>query len=279
MSIFFRLARAGGRNHILLASCDEGPRSACRCGLSPGGYPELHAEHSPLLEFRGPCTRPWGRGAHFGECGGYMVLGDGLVAGGWRALRDARAFAARHELCRTQAASRLPARDTGRRRVFLRRMTAHEFHYATSSEGRRLSALHGTGRAGLDLAPPALSPECCRLLHASHRFLGLIMAAPIIHGGGQSRKPQRASAARRRLARSLDGYQPVPRPPAENRRARLAPIPDQHVEEAARARPRGYYRTGELMPLPVPGTQAVIQLLPRIAVQGKRVAGICGRLW
>ncbi|MEZ2219269.1 threonine-phosphate decarboxylase CobD [Rhizobium sp. RCC_161_2] len=45
-------------------------------------------------------------------------------------------------------------------------------------------------------------------------------------------------------------------------------LPDQYLVEWAREAARGYYRSGDLLPLPVPGTQSVIQLLPRIAPAG-----------
>jgi len=46
-------------------------------------------------------------------------------------------------------------------------------------------------------------------------------------------------------------------------------LPDQHLLERAREAAKGYYRSGDILPLPVPGTQSVIQLLPRLAPAGK----------
>ncbi|MDL2397712.1 threonine-phosphate decarboxylase CobD [Rhizobium mayense] len=45
-------------------------------------------------------------------------------------------------------------------------------------------------------------------------------------------------------------------------------LPDQHLVERAREAARIYYRTGDVQPLPVPGTQSVIQLLPRLRSAG-----------
>lgn len=45
-------------------------------------------------------------------------------------------------------------------------------------------------------------------------------------------------------------------------------LPDQHLQERAREAARGYYRSGDIPPLPVPGTQSVIQLLPRLLQGG-----------
>lgn len=49
-------------------------------------------------------------------------------------------------------------------------------------------------------------------------------------------------------------------------------LPDQEREMAAREAARHYYRSGTRLPIPVPGTQAVIQLLPKLVPDGARVA-------
>ena len=49
-------------------------------------------------------------------------------------------------------------------------------------------------------------------------------------------------------------------------------LPDQYLVEQARQAARGHYCSGDILPLPVPGTQSVIQLLPRLVPPGKRVA-------
>ena len=60
---------------------DEGPSDDCDAVFLPGGYPELHAgklaSNTRFIDgLRGAARR----GAFvYGECGGYMVLGDGLV--------------------------------------------------------------------------------------------------------------------------------------------------------------------------------------------------------
>ncbi len=65
---------------------DEAPDGAADAVYLPGGYPELHAGHiaanGRFLEgLRAAALR---RAAVFGECGGYMVLGRGLVDGNGR---------------------------------------------------------------------------------------------------------------------------------------------------------------------------------------------------
>jgi cobalamin biosynthetic protein CobC len=49
-------------------------------------------------------------------------------------------------------------------------------------------------------------------------------------------------------------------------------LPDQHLVEHARMAAQDFYRSGDILPLPVPGTQSVIQLLPRLIEPGRRVA-------
>jgi cobalamin biosynthetic protein CobC len=49
-------------------------------------------------------------------------------------------------------------------------------------------------------------------------------------------------------------------------------LPDQHLAERAREAARAHYRSGDIRPLPVPGTQSAIQLLPRLIRSGQRVA-------
>jgi cobalamin biosynthetic protein CobC len=49
-------------------------------------------------------------------------------------------------------------------------------------------------------------------------------------------------------------------------------LPDQYLSERAREAARHYYRSGDILPLPVPGTQSVIQLLPRLVEADRRIA-------
>lgn len=96
--------------------------------------------------------------------------------------------------------------------------------------------------------------------------------APIQHGGGIS------SAAARYGGRPEDwldlstGINPCPvqLPPIDV--AAWHRLPDRERLDAARLAAAAYYRSGNCLPLPVPGTQAVIQLLPRIVPPGRRAA-------
>ena len=60
---------------------NEAPREDCDAVFLPGGYPELHAGTlSQAGQFLSGLRSAAARGAIiYGECGGYMVLGDGLV--------------------------------------------------------------------------------------------------------------------------------------------------------------------------------------------------------
>jgi cobyrinic acid a,c-diamide synthase len=58
---------------------DEPPPESCDCCWLPGGYPELHASALASADsFRSGLARFAETRAVHGECGGYMVLGQGL---------------------------------------------------------------------------------------------------------------------------------------------------------------------------------------------------------
>jgi len=98
------------------------------------------------------------------------------------------------------------------------------------------------------------------------------MSGPILHGGGL------AAAARHyggRIEAWLDlstGINPCPPILPEIPMRAWHRLPDQERELAAREAARQFYGSGERLPLPVPGTQSVIQLLPRLVPPGARVA-------
>ena len=69
--------------------------------------------------------------AIYGECGGYMVLGESIEDAAGESASNARTFAGRNKLCKAQDASRLsPARTTCRGAI-PGSLTGHEFHYAS----------------------------------------------------------------------------------------------------------------------------------------------------
>ncbi|ARO30564.1 cobyrinic acid a,c-diamide synthase [Rhizobium sp. NXC14] len=151
--------RRGASISFFSPLADEAPAADADAIYLPGGYPELHAGTlSQAPNFRAALLDAAARGIRiYGECGGYMVLGEGLI--------DAERK--RHEMLGllpvvTSYAAR--KRHLGYRHVmpldgaiFQRAMTAHEFHYSTlisEGEGERLFQVRdaiGTdlGRAGL----------------------------------------------------------------------------------------------------------------------------------
>ncbi|MDQ0421530.1 cobalamin biosynthetic protein CobC [Peteryoungia aggregata LMG 23059] len=98
------------------------------------------------------------------------------------------------------------------------------------------------------------------------------MNGPIQHGGGLAAA---ASQFGGRIEDWLDlstGINPCPVALPEIPMRVWHRLPDQEREMAARVAARHYYRSGTRLPVPVPGTQAVIQLLPKLVPEGVRVA-------
>jgi len=112
---------------------DQAPDPSADAVFLPGGYPELHADRlSGAARFRQGMQAARDRGARiYGECGGYMVLGEGLEDADGQChpmlglLPVATSFARR----RLSLGYRMvrPLSGTGWQGVF----AAHEFHYAT----------------------------------------------------------------------------------------------------------------------------------------------------
>lgn len=115
---------------------DDAPDNAADAIFLPGGYPELHAGslagNRRFMEgLRGAAAR----GATiYGECGGYMTLGEGLVDASGTNHRMAgllpveTSFAARRLHLGYRQARLLDAAPFGPDKAMLR---GHEFHYAT----------------------------------------------------------------------------------------------------------------------------------------------------
>ena len=145
-------------DHERVPRGDEGPGEGVDAVFLPGGYPELHAGRLAAAEgFRTGMARAAGDGALiYGECGGYMALGGGLV--------DAEG--ARHRmlgLLRLETSFANRQRHIGYRQLATLGglpwhgvLRGHEFHFATTlrAEGEPLFLAHdseGTdlGEAGL----------------------------------------------------------------------------------------------------------------------------------
>ncbi|NKB55384.1 MAG: cobyrinate a,c-diamide synthase [Alphaproteobacteria bacterium] len=127
---------AGAAISFFSPLADEPPAADADAVYLPGGYPELHAGRLAANDTfrRGLRDAAGGGTALFGECGGYMVLGQGLVdANGGRhemtgLLPLETSFADRrlhlgYRRLRTLSNSCLG--DVGAQ------FTGHEFHYAT----------------------------------------------------------------------------------------------------------------------------------------------------
>jgi cobalamin biosynthetic protein CobC len=97
------------------------------------------------------------------------------------------------------------------------------------------------------------------------------MTNRIIHGGGITAAARQYGGRPEEWLDLSTGINPNPVSLPDIPIAAWHRLPDQHLQERAREAARGYYRSGDISPLPVPGTQSVIQLLPRL-VAGGRVA-------
>ncbi|MTI00016.1 cobyrinate a,c-diamide synthase [Roseibium sp. RKSG952] len=124
---------------------DEAPDSHADAVYLPGGYPELHAGILARADrFKSGVRTAASRGALvYGECGGYMALGEGLIdADGTRhgmigLLPHATSFATRKRQLGYRSVTPLAAMP------WQGRLSAHEFHYATivsEGPGERLFA-------------------------------------------------------------------------------------------------------------------------------------------
>jgi cobyrinic acid a,c-diamide synthase len=127
--------KAGAEIVTFSPLADEPPPASCDVCWLPGGYPELHAGAlAAAQKFRTGVARFAQIRPVHGECGGYMVLGEGIEdASGARhpmtgLLGHATSFAKRklhlgYREARLRASSPIGAADTIVR--------GHEFHYAT----------------------------------------------------------------------------------------------------------------------------------------------------
>jgi cobyrinic acid a,c-diamide synthase len=138
---------------------DEPPDPDADAIFLPGGYPELHAGRlAANRRFLDGLRTAVGRGALvYGECGGYMVLGDCLID----ASGHAHAMAGLLPLTTSFAAPKLSLGYREMRHAgalpFPAALRGHEFHYSTLvSQGAgeplfevRDAAATGLGAAGL----------------------------------------------------------------------------------------------------------------------------------
>ena len=127
--------RAGAEIVVFSPLADQPPPHDCDACWLPGGYPELHADLlANAHRFQDGLRRFGATRAVHGECGGYMVLGEGLEdAQGTRhamvGLLGHATSLATHKLHLGYREARLLADCAlGRAGTTIR---GHEFHYAT----------------------------------------------------------------------------------------------------------------------------------------------------
>lgn len=98
------------------------------------------------------------------------------------------------------------------------------------------------------------------------------MTAPILHGGGITAVAQRYGGDPKDWLDLSTGINPNPVALPDIDPQVWHRLPDRHLLDAARLAASRYYGSGKGMPLPVPGTQSAIQLLPKLVASGRRAA-------
>ena len=148
--------QAAGAEINLFSPLADQPPPPCDLVFLPGGYPELHAarlasNHIFLTGLKSAAkTAPV-----YGECGGYMVLGQGLTdAAGHRhqmagLLGLETSFAARKLHLGYRHLTSLGG-------IFDGRLTGHEFHYATTLAAKGAPLYAACNAEGEELAPMGL---------------------------------------------------------------------------------------------------------------------------
>ena len=151
--------RAGATLRFFSPLADEAPDPAADAVFLPGGYPELHAAQLAAAgRFREGLHAAAARGALiYGECGGYMALGETLTDAGGVA-HPMLGLLPLHSSFQTRQ------RHLGYRRLqplpgapWAHALTAHEFHYATIvSEGAAERLFEARDALGVELGPMGL---------------------------------------------------------------------------------------------------------------------------
>lgn len=94
----------------------------------------------------------------------------------------------------------------------------------------------------------------------------------IVHGGGIAAAAQRFGGRPEDWLDLSTGINPNPACLPEVDVAAWHRLPDRHRQDATRTAAARYYGVSGALPFPVPGTQSVIQLLPRFVAAGRRAA-------
>jgi cobalamin biosynthetic protein CobC len=98
------------------------------------------------------------------------------------------------------------------------------------------------------------------------------MTAPIVHGGGVTEAAAVYGGKPEDWLDLSTGINPNPVMLPNVPMQAWHRLPDRHLVDSARHAAAKYYRSVDILPLPVPGTQSVIQLLPRLVAPGRRIA-------
>ena len=134
---------------------DEAPPSDADAVFLPGGYPELHGEKlAAAKDFKAGLLAARDRGALlYGECGGFMVLGETLVdkAGQGHQMTGLLPVTTRIDR---------PKRILGYRRLIQSgdlpwpgHLNGHEFHYSSAKQSRLTPLFAATDARGEALPP------------------------------------------------------------------------------------------------------------------------------
>ena len=142
--------KAGAELSLLSPLKDETPKADCDAIFLPGGYPELHAgQISQNHEFLNGLRNS--KALIYGECGGYMVLGDALID----AQGHSHAMAGLLPLTTSFATRKL---HLGYRQLsplggpWTKPLRGHEFHYSSiENEGKADRLFKASDATGEDL--------------------------------------------------------------------------------------------------------------------------------
>jgi len=153
--------RAGATLSFFSPLADEPSNPDADAIYLPGGYPELHAGRLAMAErfFSGLRRAALAGASVYGECGGYMVLGEALTDAEGHAHRMAgllplaTSFAERRLHLGYRALALLQDGPLGHAGG---RFRGHEFHYATTLSAGGEALFTAADSCGVDLAPAGL---------------------------------------------------------------------------------------------------------------------------
>jgi cobyrinic acid a,c-diamide synthase len=134
---------------------DQAPQPAALTYL-PGGYPELHAGRlASNHQFMQGLREAAARRQVYGECGGYMVLGDGMIdaTGQRHKMAGLLGLETSFETRKLHLGYRSVQAQNG---PFQGAWTAHEFHYATTVKATGTALFTARDALDADLTPAGL---------------------------------------------------------------------------------------------------------------------------